>query len=133
MTTAYRETVLARTPTRWTDDLVKVAGSRWMRAALDRSSWRTLGEAYVHRGRFSAEMMMMMTSSTSILCKLIIDILLCNVIWRRGLTPCQVSLVSMILGMPCVSREKFEKLLSSKINISLEQVQYPTSLLRQSI
>jgi hypothetical protein len=30
-------------PTRWTDDLVKVAGSRWMKAAQDRSSWRTLG------------------------------------------------------------------------------------------
>jgi heme oxygenase len=30
-------------------DLVKVAGSRWMRAAQDRSSWRTLGEAYVQQ------------------------------------------------------------------------------------
>jgi hypothetical protein len=28
---------------------VKVAGSRWMRAAQDRSSWRTLGEAYVQQ------------------------------------------------------------------------------------
>jgi hypothetical protein len=31
------------------DNLVKVAGSRWMRAAQDRSSWRTLGEAYVQQ------------------------------------------------------------------------------------
>jgi hypothetical protein len=38
---------VGRPPTRWTDDLVKVAGSSWMRAAQDRSSWRTLGEAYV--------------------------------------------------------------------------------------
>jgi hypothetical protein len=36
-------------PTRWTDDLVKVAGSRWMRAAQDRSSWRTLREAYIQQ------------------------------------------------------------------------------------
>jgi hypothetical protein len=40
---------VGRHPTRWTDDLVKVAGSRWMRAAQDRSSWRTLGEAYVQQ------------------------------------------------------------------------------------
>jgi hypothetical protein len=29
---------VGRPPTRWTDDLVKVAGRRWMRAAQDRSS-----------------------------------------------------------------------------------------------
>jgi hypothetical protein len=40
---------VGRPPTRWTDDLVKVAGSRWMRTAQDRSSWRTLGEAYVQQ------------------------------------------------------------------------------------
>jgi hypothetical protein len=40
---------VGRPPTRWTDDLVKVAGSRWMRAAQDRSSWGTLGEAYVQQ------------------------------------------------------------------------------------
>jgi hypothetical protein len=40
---------VGRPPTRWTDDLVKVAGGRWMRAAQDRSSWRTLGEAYVQQ------------------------------------------------------------------------------------
>jgi hypothetical protein len=40
---------VGRPPTRWTDELVKVAGSRWMRAAQDRSLWRTLGEAYVQQ------------------------------------------------------------------------------------
>jgi hypothetical protein len=43
------DAALVGPPTRWTDDLVKVAGSRWMRAAQDRSSWRTLGEAYVQQ------------------------------------------------------------------------------------
>ncbi|CAG9565546.1 unnamed protein product [Danaus chrysippus] len=38
---------VGRPPTRWSDDLVKVAGIRWMRVAQDRSSWRSLGEAYV--------------------------------------------------------------------------------------
>jgi hypothetical protein len=33
---------VGRPLTRWTDDLVKVTGSRWMRAAQDRSTWRTL-------------------------------------------------------------------------------------------
>jgi hypothetical protein len=37
---------VGRPPIRWTDDLVKVAGSRWMRAA---HRWRTLGEAYVQQ------------------------------------------------------------------------------------
>jgi hypothetical protein len=40
---------VGRPPIRRTDNLVKVAGSRWMRAAQDRSSWRTLGEAYVQQ------------------------------------------------------------------------------------
>jgi hypothetical protein len=40
---------VGRPPTRWIDDLVKVAGSHWMRAAQDRTSWRTLGEAYVQQ------------------------------------------------------------------------------------
>ncbi|KAI8420238.1 hypothetical protein MSG28_008779 [Choristoneura fumiferana] len=31
------------------DDLVKIAGSRWMRKAQDRSEWRALGEAYVQQ------------------------------------------------------------------------------------
>ncbi|XP_063539716.1 uncharacterized protein LOC134748833 [Cydia strobilella] len=38
-----------RPPTRWSDDLVKVAGIRWLRAAQDRSEWRALGEAYVQQ------------------------------------------------------------------------------------
>jgi hypothetical protein len=49
---------VGRPPTRWTDDLVKVAGSRWMRAAQDRSTWRTLGDGPMSSsGRLSAEMM----------------------------------------------------------------------------
>ncbi|KAJ8709615.1 hypothetical protein PYW08_009619 [Mythimna loreyi] len=40
---------VGRPPTRWTDDLVKVAGSRWMRTAQDRSLWRSLGEAYAQQ------------------------------------------------------------------------------------
>jgi hypothetical protein len=40
---------VGRPPPRWTDDLVKVAGSHWMRAAQDRSSWKALGEAYVQQ------------------------------------------------------------------------------------
>ena len=40
---------VGRPPTRWTDDLVKVAGIRWMRVARDRSMWRHLGEAYVQQ------------------------------------------------------------------------------------
>ncbi|KAI8426618.1 hypothetical protein MSG28_005398 [Choristoneura fumiferana] len=33
----------------YSDDLVKIAGSRWMRKAQDRSEWRALGEAYVQQ------------------------------------------------------------------------------------
>ncbi|VVD06135.1 unnamed protein product [Leptidea sinapis] len=40
---------VGRSTTRWTDDLVKIAGIRWMRAAQDRSSWRSLGEAFVQQ------------------------------------------------------------------------------------
>ena len=40
---------VTRPPTRWTDDLVKAAGIRWMREARDRSVWRHLGEAYVQQ------------------------------------------------------------------------------------
>ncbi|RVE53430.1 hypothetical protein evm_002000 [Chilo suppressalis] len=38
-----------RPPTRWTDDIVKCAGSRWMRIAQDRALWRSMGEAYVQQ------------------------------------------------------------------------------------
>ncbi|KPJ05191.1 hypothetical protein RR46_04028 [Papilio xuthus] len=41
---------VGRPPARWTDDLVKVAGASWMRVAQDRSSWRSLGEAYAQQG-----------------------------------------------------------------------------------
>ncbi|KPJ05678.1 hypothetical protein RR46_00407 [Papilio xuthus] len=34
---------------RWTDDLVKVAGVRWMRAAPDLPLWQSMGEAYVQQ------------------------------------------------------------------------------------
>jgi hypothetical protein len=40
---------VGRPPTRWTDDLVKVAGNRWMRAAQDQSLWRALGLGYVQQ------------------------------------------------------------------------------------
>ncbi|KAL0832165.1 hypothetical protein ABMA28_001622 [Loxostege sticticalis] len=40
---------VGRPPTRWTDDLVKVAGGAWMRAAQDRVLWKSLGEAYVQQ------------------------------------------------------------------------------------
>ncbi|XP_072938827.1 uncharacterized protein [Epargyreus clarus] len=38
-----------RPPTRWTDDLKRTAGNRWMQTAQDRSEWRRLGEAYVQQ------------------------------------------------------------------------------------
>lgn len=31
-------------PTRWSDDLVRVAGTRWMRMVQDQSVWPTLRE-----------------------------------------------------------------------------------------
>ncbi|KAI8439116.1 hypothetical protein MSG28_012974 [Choristoneura fumiferana] len=34
---------VGRPPTRWTDDLVKAAGVRWMQAAANRSNWRSVG------------------------------------------------------------------------------------------
>ncbi|PZC85255.1 hypothetical protein B5X24_HaOG202440 [Helicoverpa armigera] len=36
-------------PTRWTDDLIKVAGRRWMQVASNRYLWRSKGEAYVQQ------------------------------------------------------------------------------------
>lgn len=36
-----------RPPTRWTDDLKKTAGIRWIQRAQERMEWRALGEAYV--------------------------------------------------------------------------------------
>ncbi|KPJ10168.1 hypothetical protein RR48_04991 [Papilio machaon] len=40
---------VGRPSARWTDDLVKVARVSWMRVAQDRSSWRSLGEAYAQQ------------------------------------------------------------------------------------
>ena len=34
-------------PARWTDDLVKIAGSRWKQEASDRTRWKSIGDAYV--------------------------------------------------------------------------------------
>ncbi|KAI8425707.1 hypothetical protein MSG28_011510 [Choristoneura fumiferana] len=46
-------------PTRWTDDLVKDAGPRWMQAASNRGNWRSLGGRPVsNSGRLLADMMM---------------------------------------------------------------------------
>ncbi|CAH2092277.1 unnamed protein product [Euphydryas editha] len=38
-----------RPPTRWTDDLKKTAGNRWIQRAQDRVEWRRLGEAHVQQ------------------------------------------------------------------------------------
>ncbi|KPJ01280.1 hypothetical protein RR46_01415 [Papilio xuthus] len=40
---------VGKPPARWTDDLVKVAGVHWMRAAQDRALWQSMGEAYVQQ------------------------------------------------------------------------------------
>lgn len=40
---------VGRPPTRWTDDIVKVAGTRWMQLASCRSLWRSRGEAFVQQ------------------------------------------------------------------------------------
>lgn len=40
---------VGRPPARWTDDIVKSAGKHWMRAASDRTRWKSLGEAYVQQ------------------------------------------------------------------------------------
>ena len=38
-----------RPPVRWTDDLVKIEGSRWMQVASGRLRWKSIGEAYVQQ------------------------------------------------------------------------------------
>lgn len=52
-----------------TDDLVKVAVIPWMRAAHDRSTWKTLREAYAHLlssvGRLKSEIMIMGTLNSN--------------------------------------------------------------------
>ncbi|CAH2265633.1 jg15717 [Pararge aegeria aegeria] len=47
---------VGRPPTRWTDDIKQVAGSRWIQAAPNRGVWNVLQKTYVHKwtliGRF---------------------------------------------------------------------------------
>jgi hypothetical protein len=38
---------VGRPPVRWSDDIVRVAGTKWMQMAQDRELWRKMGEAYV--------------------------------------------------------------------------------------
>ena len=40
---------VGRPPTRWTDDIKRVAGSRWALAAQDRCVWKSLKKAYVQQ------------------------------------------------------------------------------------
>ncbi|CAH2248846.1 jg7551 [Pararge aegeria aegeria] len=41
--------IIGRHPTRWTDDIHRVAGSRWKQAAQDRGFWNSLQKTYVHK------------------------------------------------------------------------------------
>ncbi|CAH2216708.1 jg26407 [Pararge aegeria aegeria] len=47
---------VGRLPTRWTDDIRRVAGSRWIQAAQNRGIWNSLQKTYVQQwtsiGRF---------------------------------------------------------------------------------
>ncbi|CAH2208132.1 jg587 [Pararge aegeria aegeria] len=38
-----------RTPTRWTDDIKRVAGSRWIQAAQNHGIWNSLQKIYVQQ------------------------------------------------------------------------------------
>ncbi|CAH2243649.1 jg26124 [Pararge aegeria aegeria] len=40
---------VGRPPTRWTDDIERVAGSRWKQAAQDRGFWNSLQKTYVQQ------------------------------------------------------------------------------------
>ncbi|CAH2229150.1 jg20763 [Pararge aegeria aegeria] len=40
---------VGRPPTRWTDDIRRVAGSRWRQAAQDRVLWNSLQKTYVQQ------------------------------------------------------------------------------------
>ncbi|KAG7308870.1 hypothetical protein JYU34_006132 [Plutella xylostella] len=40
---------VGRPPARWSDDICKVAGKQWIRAAQDRKNWRTNKEAYTQQ------------------------------------------------------------------------------------
>ena len=54
---------VSRPPTTWIDDLVEIAGNRWLRAAQDRSLCLSLGEAYVQYRTSSADRKMMMNQT----------------------------------------------------------------------
>ncbi|CAK1591128.1 unnamed protein product [Parnassius mnemosyne] len=41
---------VGRPPTRWIDDLVRYAGSRWMQVAQDRALWHSLGRPMFSSG-----------------------------------------------------------------------------------
>ena len=45
---------VGRPPTRWTDDIVRVAGNRWMQVANCRSAWRSKGGPMFSTGRLPA-------------------------------------------------------------------------------
>ena len=36
-----------RPPTRWRDDITKIGGTTWSRAAADRRGWKALSEGYI--------------------------------------------------------------------------------------
>ena len=38
-----------RPPERWTNDIKRVAGTKWQQQAMDRDKWRSLGEAYIQQ------------------------------------------------------------------------------------
>ncbi|CAH2241191.1 jg3256 [Pararge aegeria aegeria] len=40
---------VGRPPTRWTDDIRRVTGSRWRQAAQDRALWNSLQKTYVQQ------------------------------------------------------------------------------------
>ncbi|CAH2240991.1 jg19743 [Pararge aegeria aegeria] len=40
---------VSRPPTRWTDDIKRVAGSRWIQAAQNRGIWNSLQKTYVQQ------------------------------------------------------------------------------------
>ncbi|CAH2268474.1 jg16904 [Pararge aegeria aegeria] len=40
---------VGRPPTRWTDDIKRVAGSRWIQAAQNRGNWNSLQNTYVQQ------------------------------------------------------------------------------------
>ncbi|CAH2218348.1 jg4121, partial [Pararge aegeria aegeria] len=51
---------IGRPPTRWTDDIKRVAGSRWTQVAQNHGIWNSLQKTYAQHGRLSVDMMVMM-------------------------------------------------------------------------